>query len=606
MFEASGWVGRTVVGEHRLFALAREDEALAIYAATSVVDGGGYTVAIAKDVVPQTGSMALEEAVSRAARHAVGVGALLPLLHGRSEGEGEGARLVVVRRAAVFPPISSLFLDGPREVGEVARMLAPVADALARLHDQGLAHGAISSGLLVVRDGVVSLDLFGISAVAEAAGGARAARDVVPPAYRPPELRGDGPTAPGPWSDTYALALVAVALLAGRDEIAFTVGDGELPTARTLGIDVPDRVEDVLRLALAVSPSPRPAMRTFLRELTRHADPLPVAPPSRASGQAVPAPLEGGASRPGALPIALAPARRDRASVWLAIAIGGVLAVFGLAMASAIVLLLREPGASPLATATATATATASPPPAATTTAPAVASPPITPPRTRGAATYPADAVALVPIESDAAVRGDRDALVSLVVFGDFVDPFTAKTLAELPLLEARYGGDLRIVFKLFPLAGSDAARAAAEAGAIVLARAGADAFFRFADLATKSASLDAGRLEELGIKAGLPAGATTEGLAHHAGAKLVDRDVDLGRRLGLRGTPVLMINGRRLDGYQPVEKLFPFLDFELTRARATKSVPRERLYAARVVTNVTTSEGELRPDGMPRTPTGP
>jgi protein-disulfide isomerase len=260
-------------------------------------------------------------------------------------------------------------------------------------------------------------------------------------------------------------------------------------------------------------------------------------------------------------------------------------------------------GSPPPTVATLPPSPSGSPPPTVATLPPSPISPPpdpvtpTTPPRARGATTYPADQSALVPIEVDSAVRGDRDALVTLVVFGDLTCPFTAKTLAQLPALEARYGGDLRIVYKHLPQTGKEAARAAADASAAVLAKSDPEAFFRFADLASKDEHLDAGRLEELGIKVGLPAGTVTDAIAKRSSGKLVDRDVELGRRLGMRGTPVLVYNGRRLDGYQPPEKLFPLLDGELARTRiASRGAPRERVYAARVTANVTTSEGETRP----------
>ena len=600
MFDAAAWVGRTVLGEHRLDSIAWGDESLAVFDATSVVDGGRYTVATAKNVVSHTSSMALEEAVARAGRHAVGVGALLPLLHARSEGEVDEARLWVVRRGGPLPTLAST-IDGPRDAGEVARLLAPVAEALATLHDQGLAHGAVSTSTLVMQGDALALDLFGLSAAAEAAGGPRAARDVVPSAYRAPELLADSPTAPGPWTDTYALGLVAVALLTGRDDVRFRVTDGAVPTPRTLEIDVPDRVEDVLRLVLAVSPSPRPAVRTFLRDLQRHADPVVAPPAARASGGTPDAKPVAAPPYPAALAPAPKPAAsRDRSTMWLVLGISLGLGVFGAAMIGAVAYVFHDGGATTASGGAPTSPPSPISPPVAPSSPPPPVpfpTPPTTPPRVRGVSTYPADQSALIPIETDAAVRGDRDALLTMVVFGDLTCPFTAKTLAQLPALEARYGGDLRIVFKHLPQAGNENARAASEASAAVLARSGPDAFFRFAELATKDERLDAGRLEELGIKVGLPAGAVTEAIARHSAGKLVDRDVELGRRLGMRGTPVLVYNGRRLDGYQPPEKLIPLLDGELGRTRAvlTKGTARDRMYAARVTANVTTSEGETR-----------
>jgi protein-disulfide isomerase len=227
------------------------------------------------------------------------------------------------------------------------------------------------------------------------------------------------------------------------------------------------------------------------------------------------------------------------------------------------------------------------------------------PPRAGKPSTYPADHDALVPVEADAVTRGDRDALVTLVVFGDLTCPFTAQAFAQIPALEARFGSDLRVVFKHYPLPGRAEARLTAEASS-VLQQVSDEAFWRFVDAATRNGpGLDAERLEELGIKAGAAAGTVTDGLGKHTQRARVDRDVDLGRRLGVRGTPVFFYNGRRLDGLQPPERLASLLDIELRRTRDALSAgkaPRERLYAARVMANITTSEGDPPPgDKGPR-----
>jgi len=206
---------------------------------------------------------------------------------------------------------------------------------------------------------------------------------------------------------------------------------------------------------------------------------------------------------------------------------------------------------------------------------------------------YREDADALVPIEADAIVRGDRDALVTLVLFGDLTCPFTARLLAEVPALEARFGRELRIVWKSHPSPTSADATAALEAALLVRDERGDAAFWRFVE-AIAGRPADAGRLEELGIKAGLPAGAVTRAIGARRAKARIERDASLARRLGVRGTPVSFIDGRRIDGAWGHEALSRVIEAEAARSRviATK-LPRERLYSARVIANVTTVEGE-------------
>jgi protein-disulfide isomerase len=212
--------------------------------------------------------------------------------------------------------------------------------------------------------------------------------------------------------------------------------------------------------------------------------------------------------------------------------------------------------------------------------------------------TYPADESALLPIQRDAAIRGDREASLTLVIFGDLTCPNTARFVRTIPQLERVYGDTLRVVFKYYPLPGRVGSMQAAEAAATARVRGGNDGFWKFVDAASKTPDLlDNGRLEEIAIKAGLPAGAITDGINKHTDAPLVERDIALGRRLGVRGTPVIFFNGRRIDGYQSAEAMRELLDAEKERVDAfnKSGAPADRVYATRVLTNITTSEGDLR-----------
>jgi protein-disulfide isomerase len=48
-----------------------------------------------------------------------------------------------------------------------------------------------------------------------------------------------------------------------------------------------------------------------------------------------------------------------------------------------------------------------------------------------------------------------------------------------------------------------------------------------------------------------------------------VQRDLDEGIRLGVEGTPAFFINGRFLNGSQPLEKFVQIIDDELARVAA-------------------------------------
>ncbi len=70
-----------------------------------------------------------------------------------------------------------------------------------------------------------------------------------------------------------------------------------------------------------------------------------------------------------------------------------------------------------------------------------------------------------VPVEKSDPTRGSADALVTLVVFSDFQCPFCKQVEQTLAELERRYGKDLRIVWKDYPLPFHDSSDSRRRAG---------------------------------------------------------------------------------------------------------------------------------------------
>jgi protein-disulfide isomerase len=632
---ADGLLGRQLLGEYRLDRLVRVDDALALFEATSTVDGGSYAALVALQLSVETSSTALESAADRAGRFAVGLRGVTPLFHARSESLDGQPRLVVVRRGVAGEGFSSLVTERPRTASEVARLLDPLAVALAVLHDQGSVHGAVCPTTLTVR-GDLTLDFFGLSSVAEVASGARGARDVMPAAYRAPELTAAHPSIPGPWSDVFSLALLALELLSGQSGIGGRAAGPVTP--RSLGLAVSHRMQDLFERALASAPARRPLdARAFLQEMLAAAsDPVvPLVPPASPSGpvdrpsrerlapfnppvsEAVRFGTVGPAAPPPSGPVLtplpppvapgpprLAAPRRlvEESEPWLGFLVGlGVLVLLAGMGGSVLFVLFRAKNPPPPVIVS--TSPPSSGPVAVPTMAPSVASgaPPgpartaLVPPATGKPATFPADLAALVPVEADSAVWGDRDALVTMTIFGDLTCPFTARQLDQLPALSARFGDQLRVVFKHYPNPASEEAELASEAAAAALARGKAETFWRFLDGATRGDHLAPGALEDLGVKSGLAAGVITAALTSHDQKAAVERDIDLGRRLGVRGTPVLFLNGRRYNGYQPPEQLSLHLASEIKKATSelSRGTQAEQLYAVRVTRNVTTADGE-------------
>lgn len=197
----------------------------------------------------------------------------------------------------------------------------------------------------------------------------------------------------------------------------------------------------------------------------------------------------------------------------------------------------------------------------------------------------------------DSPALGRADALVTLVVFSDFQCPFCARLLPTLAAARARYGDDLRVVFKHNPLPFHRFARPAAEAAQAVYAIAGADAFWRLHDaLFEVSARLDDDAIDAAVERAGVDPQRVRAALASHTYAPVVDADMRLAASLEARGTPSMFINGTRVVGAVPIEMLTGVIDPVLARARRMQ--PRGGVYAAMVADPEPSPSPPSRPAG--------
>jgi protein-disulfide isomerase len=171
-----------------------------------------------------------------------------------------------------------------------------------------------------------------------------------------------------------------------------------------------------------------------------------------------------------------------------------------------------------------------------------------------------------VPAEGPLA-RGPASAPITLVEFTDFHCPFCKQVQPTVAALLARYGDRIRHVHRDFPLdqlhpqarKAHEAARCAADQGE----------FWAYHDLLFANAPRAS--LQDLkGFAAQLKLDATRfeECLTGGAHEAAVQRDFDEGVRLGVTGTPGFFVNGRALQGAQPLDRFIALIEEELTRAR--------------------------------------
>jgi protein-disulfide isomerase len=191
-----------------------------------------------------------------------------------------------------------------------------------------------------------------------------------------------------------------------------------------------------------------------------------------------------------------------------------------------------------------------------------------------------------------APARGGDRARVTIVEFSDFECPYCSRVEPTLSALLKKYGRDLRLVWKDFPLPQHRNALPAAVAGRAAAAHG---KFWPMHDrMFADQRALDRDALVKTGSSLGLDLGKALDDPALLAGVR---RDLDDARRFAVHGTPTLYINGRPYRGPLTVEAVSPMIDEELANAaRALAAGADERnLYAALTK--------DARPSAQPATP---
>ena len=156
----------------------------------------------------------------------------------------------------------------------------------------------------------------------------------------------------------------------------------------------------------------------------------------------------------------------------------------------------------------------------------------------------PADTAPKVIPVGESFFRGSENAKVTLVEFSDLQCPYCNLLAPTLDTLTRAYPGDVKLVFKHFPLGMHPQARAAA-AAAIAAGRQGKFFEFRFRaspHFRNLSDSLYLAIAKELNLDM---AQFKKEMALTPEVNRILEADLELGRQVGVEGTPTLFVNGR-------------------------------------------------------------
>jgi protein-disulfide isomerase len=163
--------------------------------------------------------------------------------------------------------------------------------------------------------------------------------------------------------------------------------------------------------------------------------------------------------------------------------------------------------------------------------------------------------------------QGPDDALVTIVVWGDFQCPFCAKMAPILDQVRAKYPKEVRVVYRHLPMAfhkkaalGAEAAVAAAEQGK----------FWAFHDAVWAGfGHLDRADLENFALIAGLDMPKFRAALDDRRHHDLVLAEGAAALALGIDGTPTSFINGKPLVGSKDVKTVQALVEEQLLQARS-------------------------------------
>jgi protein-disulfide isomerase len=165
---------------------------------------------------------------------------------------------------------------------------------------------------------------------------------------------------------------------------------------------------------------------------------------------------------------------------------------------------------------------------------------------------------------------GPEDAPVTIIEFSDYQCPFCQRAHSTVKQVLERYGEQVRLVYRHYPLAFHDRARPAAEAAACANEQ---ERFWEYHELLfSEPGDLADEDLSRIAAKSELDLAAFTTCIKERTFQATVQADFEAGNKAGVDGTPAFFINGIRLSGAQPLGAFVKLIDRELARAQGEEA----------------------------------
>jgi len=169
-------------------------------------------------------------------------------------------------------------------------------------------------------------------------------------------------------------------------------------------------------------------------------------------------------------------------------------------------------------------------------------------------------------------VRGPKDAPVTIVEYASFACGWCIREDPTLKSVLQEYPSDVRWVFKHYPM--WPRAKPAHAAAALAMKQLGSDGFWKMYDKIIQGGTkkLETADLRKYAEELGMDLAAFDAALADEAQVTaLADVDTGMAGKFGVRGTPAIFINGKRLQGQRTVENYKTQIGEALKQAKGEK-----------------------------------
>lgn len=157
-------------------------------------------------------------------------------------------------------------------------------------------------------------------------------------------------------------------------------------------------------------------------------------------------------------------------------------------------------------------------------------------------------------IRSDEAIRGPKDAPITLVEYSDFECPFCTRGYKTVNDLMSKYNGKIRFVYKHLPLSFHENAMIASQYFEAIRLQ-NPEKAFKFHDMVfAEQRKLKSGEkfLLSLAQKVGADMGKLKKDINSEAVKARIDQDMKEAAQFGMQGTPGFIINGIPVKGAYP------------------------------------------------------